>query len=211
MTNGIKGTERREMREVKGERLLMAGLRSRVTSHVFQLRSHVSPISSPNSPSHFLKSFMSSFSGSSGCNIFTSQIKTFIIKPFFMNKNTFTSPSMKKTVVTVSPTLVSISLLLSSFSAHKMTDDMWKMLGITKQTGDEKIKNSFINGYLYYYGVKNLKNISVNDREALAKDLLTYTKQFVSSAIFTKEYEDMRKSARPQEEPLKHLRSIEEI
>jgi predicted phage tail protein len=88
---------------------------------------------------------------------------------------------------------------------------MWKMLGITKQTGDEKIKNSFINGYLYYYGIKNIKNIALNDRAALAKDLLAYTKQFISSSAFTKEYEETRKNARPQEPVLKPLRTLEEI
>lgn len=88
---------------------------------------------------------------------------------------------------------------------------MWKMLGITKQAGDEKIKNSFINGYLYYYGVKNVKNLALNDRAAIAKDLLTYTKQYVSSAAFIKEYDDLRKNAKPQEPVLKPLRSIAEI
>ena len=68
---------------------------------------------------------------------------------------------------------------------------MWKMLGITKQSGDEKIKNSFVNGYLYYYGVKNIKNLASNDRAAIAKDLLSYTKQYINSPAFTKEYTDM--------------------
>ncbi|MEI9913167.1 MAG: hypothetical protein WDO71_28135 [Bacteroidota bacterium] len=108
--------------------------------------------------------------------------------------------------------LVSVlSLLLSSFSTKKMTDDMWKMLGITKQSGDEKIQNSFMNGYLYYYGVKNAKNLAVNDRGAVAKDLLTYTKTYIGGAIFKKQYDDMRKNAKPQEPVLKPLRSVEAI
>jgi len=124
-----------------------------------------------------------------------------------------TSPvrAMKKTVAIFSLMLVSLVLPLSSFNTHKAADDMWKMLGITKQSGDDKIKNSFINGYLYYYGVKNLRSIAVNDRGALAKDLLTYTKQFISSPVFSKEYADMRKSAKPGEPVLKPLRSIAEI
>ncbi|MBL7744973.1 MAG: hypothetical protein JNN00_15980 [Chitinophagaceae bacterium] len=101
--------------------------------------------------------------------------------------------------------------VLSSFRAQKMTDDMWKMLGISKQSGDEKIQNSFMYGYLYYYGVKNAKNLAINDRAAVAKDLLTYTKAFVSSPAFKKQYDDMRKSSKPQEPVLKPLRSIEQI
>jgi hypothetical protein len=107
--------------------------------------------------------------------------------------------------------LVSFSMLLSSFSARKMTNDVWKLLGITKQAGDEKIKNSFTNGYLYYYGVKNIKNLALNERGALAKDLLTYTKQYISSSNFANEYEQLRKSAQPQQPVLKPMRSIEEI
>jgi predicted phage tail protein len=128
-----------------------------------------------------------------------------------MNQKTLSSFFPKRAIVLFFLMLVSFSLLLSSFSAHKMTDDMWKILGITKQSGDEKIKTSFTNGYLYYYGIKNLKNLASGDRGALAKDLLTYTKQYINSPVFAKEYEQTRKSAKPQEPVLKPLRSIEEI
>ncbi|MBL7739285.1 MAG: hypothetical protein JNK14_08690 [Chitinophagaceae bacterium] len=107
--------------------------------------------------------------------------------------------------------LFAVLFVLSSFRAQKLTDDMWKMLGINKQSGDEKIKNSFMYGYLYYYGVKNAKNLAVNDRAAVAKDLLTYTKAFVSSSAFKKQYDDMRKQSKPEEPALKPLRSIEQI
>lgn len=117
----------------------------------------------------------------------------------------------KKTAVLFCILLLSMIVLLSSFSINKANDDVWKILGITKQAGDEKIKNSFMYGYLYYYGVKNIKNLAVNDRGAIAKDLLAYAKQYVSSEAFKKEYDLMRKNAKPQEPELKPLRSIEEI
>jgi hypothetical protein len=104
-----------------------------------------------------------------------------------------------------------LTLLLSSFTTQKMPDDMWKMMGITKQSGDEKIQNSFMNGYLYYYGVKNVKNLVANDRGAIAKDLLNYTKTFISSAGFKKYYDDSRRQAKPEDLVLKPLRSIAEI
>lgn len=107
--------------------------------------------------------------------------------------------------------LISSSFLFSSYQAKKMTDDIWKMLGISRQTGTEGIKNSFLNGYLYYYGVKNAKNIAVNDRASVAKDLLNYTKEYVSGSEFKKQYEELRKSAKPQEPVLKPLRSVSEI
>lgn len=108
--------------------------------------------------------------------------------------------------------LLSVALMLSSFrTASKMTEDVWKALGITKQTGDEKIRNSFIYGYLQYYGIKNIKNIALNDREAIAKSLLTYTKDYLSSPTFAKQYQDARKGTKPMEPVLKKLRTIEEI
>ena len=107
--------------------------------------------------------------------------------------------------------VAAITLMLSSFRAQKMTDDVWKMLGVTKQDGSEKIKNSFMYGYLYYYGVKNVKNLATNDRAAIAKDLLTYTKDYISSAAFKKQYDDMRSSSKPVEPVLKPLRTIEQI
>ena len=107
--------------------------------------------------------------------------------------------------------LISSSFLFSSYHTKELADDVWKMLGISRQTGTEGIKNSFLNGYLYYYGVKNAKNIAANDRAAIAKDLLSYTKEYITSADFKKQYEELRKSAKPQEPVLKPLRSVAEI
>ncbi len=107
--------------------------------------------------------------------------------------------------------LVSLSFLFSSYQAKKMTDDIWKILGLSRQSGTDAVKNSFLNGYLYYYGVKNAKNIAVNDRASIAKNLLNYTKEYISSAEFKNQYETMRQNAKPQEPVLKPLRSIAEI
>jgi predicted phage tail protein len=107
--------------------------------------------------------------------------------------------------------LVSSSFLFSSYQAKKMTDDVWKMLGLSRTTGTNAVKNSFLNGYLYHYGARNFKNIAVNDRAAIAKDMLHYTKEYIGGADFKKQYEELRKNAKPQEPVLKPLRSIAEI
>ena len=44
--------------------------------------------------------------------------------------------------------LISSSFLFSSYHTKKVVDDVWKMIGISRQTGTEGIKNSFFNGYL---------------------------------------------------------------
>jgi predicted phage tail protein len=107
--------------------------------------------------------------------------------------------------------LVSMSFLFSSYQAKKLTDDVWKMLGLSRQSGVDAVKNSFLNGYLYYFGVKNTKNLAAYDRAAITRDLLHYTKEYISSGDFKKQYENLRKNAQPQEPELKPLRSIAEI
>lgn len=107
--------------------------------------------------------------------------------------------------------LISLSFLFSSYQAKQMTDDIWKVLGLSRQSGTEAVKNSFLNGYLAYYGVRNVRNIAVNDRAAIAKDLLHYTKTYISSPEFKKQYDQLRSSAKPQEPVIKPLRSISEI
>lgn len=107
--------------------------------------------------------------------------------------------------------LLSISFLFSSYKAHRAADDVWKALGLSQQAGTDGIKNSFLNGYLSYYGARNIKNIALNDRKAVAQDLLAYTKQYISGPAFKKQYEDLRKSAQPQQPVSTKLRTIEEI
>lgn len=103
------------------------------------------------------------------------------------------------------------ALLFSSFKTRHAADELWKSLGITEKAGADGIRNSFLNGYLYYYGARNAKNIAVNDRKAVAVDLLNYTKQYISGPVFKKQYEDMRASAEPHKpEPVK-IRTVEEI
>src|SRR4051812_276268 len=107
--------------------------------------------------------------------------------------------------------LACASLLFSSYRTARYTDEMWKLLGISRQSGTEGIKNSFLNGYLYYYGAKNAKNVALNDRSALAADLLSYTKEYISGAEFRKHYEELRKNAHPIEPAETVLRTKEEV
>ena len=76
------------------------------------------------------------------------------------------------------------------FSSYttKTFADIWQQLGIIKARGMENIRESFMNGYLHYYGIKNVRDILANDRAAIAKDLISYSKQLVSSETFKKQY-----------------------
>lgn len=104
------------------------------------------------------------------------------------------------------------SLVLFSFVATKrMGDEIWKQLGLNKQTGTEGIYRSFTGGYLYYYDARNAKNIASGNRLAIAKDLLDYTRQYVNSDAFKKEYEQERKNAMPEAPVAKTMRTKKEI
>lgn len=103
------------------------------------------------------------------------------------------------------------SLFLLSFTvSSKLSTDIWQQLGISQQAGTEKIKTSFLSNYFDHYGVRNAKNIATGNSAAIAKDLLAYTKQYISSAAFKTEYEKLRTQAKPTE-PTGVAKSKEDI
>jgi hypothetical protein len=105
---------------------------------------------------------------------------------------------IKLKVIAVALLLAMFSFFLFSFkTSQKLADDVWTQLGLNKQQGLEKVRRSFFNGYLDYYGVRNAKNIATGNRAAVAKDLLTYTKQYLSSDVFKKAYELDRQDTKP--------------
>jgi len=93
--------------------------------------------------------------------------------------------------------LLSSSMLFSFVVAGRLAEDIWKRLGINRQEGAEKIRNSFIDGYLHYEGVSNVKQLAMNDRGAVAKDLLAFSKQYLASPTFKAGYDKMRTASRP--------------
>jgi hypothetical protein len=99
---------------------------------------------------------------------------------------------------TIMLTLVTCSFFFFSFTANRFAEDFLQQLGITKTGADEKITNSILGGYLDQYGLRNAKNIAAGNRSAVAKDLLAYTKQYISSAAFQKEYNQLRESNKPK-------------
>lgn len=90
------------------------------------------------------------------------------------------------------------SLALFSFTIVKMNGEFLKQLGISKTEADQKITGSILGGYLNQYGIKNAKNIAMGDRAAVTKDLLLYTKQFVQSPAFIKEYNTLKENEKPK-------------
>lgn len=105
-----------------------------------------------------------------------------------------------------------LSLALFSFvTVTTIGDELWKQLGVNKQQGTEGVYRSFTGGYLYYYEARNIKNIASGNRLGVAKDLLEYTKQYINSDAFKKEYEQERLRAKPVAPVEKPLRTKAEI
>ena len=105
-----------------------------------------------------------------------------------------------------------VSLFLFSFvAASRLGDDVWQQLGLNKQQGTQGIYRSFTGGYLDYYQARNIRNIAAGNRLAVAKDLLNYAKQYISSEGFKKEYELERKNAIPVKPESKPVRTKAEI
>ena len=93
--------------------------------------------------------------------------------------------------------------LLNSFTVHRIGDDFMKQLGITKTTADQKITNSVLGGSLDAYGLKNVRNIVTGNRGEIAKDLLVYTKSYLASPAFTKEYQTLKENNKPKKDVIK--------
>jgi hypothetical protein len=107
--------------------------------------------------------------------------------------------------------LLAVSMLFFSFIvSDRLTDDLWKQLGISQQDCADKIKKSFLDNYIHHEGLSNLKNLALNDRPALARDLLAFTRQYVNSPAFKTAYEKTRQEMKSSE-PSGNQRNKEEI
>ena len=105
-------------------------------------------------------------------------------------------------LVLASVLLLSI-FLLNSFTTHRIGEDFMKQLGISKNAADDKISNSILGGSLDAYGLKNAKNIVSGNRGQIAKDLLVYTKTYLSSPGFTNDYQTLKANNKPKKDVVK--------
>lgn len=126
-----------------------------------------------------------------------------------MKKELLSKMILRLRICIIALLLVILSLFLFSFKMEKMHEDFLKQLGISKTEADSKITGSILGGSLDYYGIGNLKNILVNDRAAIIKDLAAYAKQYVNSEAFKKEYATLRENNKPA--PAQKVETPEEM
>ncbi|RXK60598.1 hypothetical protein ESA94_09030 [Lacibacter luteus] len=91
---------------------------------------------------------------------------------------------------------------LYSFTTKQLAADFLQQLGITKATANEKIGSGFLGGAFDAYGIKNLKNIPATARVSLTKEIAAYSKQYVQTAAYLKEYNELRNNHKPEFKPL---------
>ncbi|HEX5024273.1 MAG TPA: hypothetical protein VFV68_03330 [Agriterribacter sp.] len=115
-----------------------------------------------------------------------------------MKKLIFKNVKMLLRVCSVFSLVTIISLLIYAFTINRLNDDFLKQLGIDKAEADKKICNSILGGYIDVYGVRNLKDIAVGNRTALAKDLLLYLKAYTVSEHFKQEYAALKEQHKPE-------------
>jgi len=101
-------------------------------------------------------------------------------------------------------------VLFSFVVAPRLAEGIWKQLGITQQDGYDKIRYSFLDGYLHTEGLRNARNIARGDRAAATADLLAYTKQYLSGPAFKAAYDKLRRESKPSE-PVDNTRSKDQI
>jgi len=97
--------------------------------------------------------------------------------------------------------ITAISLLCFfavAVKTKKMTDDVWQQLGLTLPDAELNIKNSILQGGLYYYGAKNAKNIIAGNRVAVVNELVAYAKKYSSSPEFKTSYKKYRDQTKPK-------------
>ncbi len=113
-----------------------------------------------------------------------------------MKKNNYIARGLKILSIAAVITIASSSLI--SFTVRSLGDDFLKQLGLTKPGAEEKIRQGILGGSIDTYGIKGIKNIAAGNRTAVANDILVYTKKYVSSADFVKNYNEMRDNYKPK-------------
>lgn len=98
--------------------------------------------------------------------------------------------------------LAAIITLFCFFSiaikVRKMADDVWKQLGLPLPEANMNIRNSMVNGTLYYYGAKNARAVAAGNRAAMVNEMFVYARKYTSSAEFKSNYQKYINGLKPK-------------
>jgi hypothetical protein len=100
-------------------------------------------------------------------------------------------------------TAIALFIIMSGFASIsyrqiKAQQDFWKQLGITEIEVKDHIKLCFLyeSGLVKTLPVKN--KIAIGDRAVIMLEAMKFAKQYVSTAEFEKEYQQVRESVKPK-------------
>jgi hypothetical protein len=95
--------------------------------------------------------------------------------------------------------IIMSSFVLVSYQAKKAPEEFWKQLGKTEQEIKEQINLCFLNEGGLYAMVQKTNSLAPGDRAAITTEALKYTKQYINTADFEKEYQQIRESLKPKQ------------
>ncbi|HEY6954996.1 MAG TPA: hypothetical protein VI385_07110 [Flavisolibacter sp.] len=82
----------------------------------------------------------------------------------------------------------SFCLFIAAKKAARVTQDLWRQLGLTQEAADMNINFSFQSGMFLYEGAKNAKDIAMGNRVAVVNQLVAYSKKYMASPKFQSDY-----------------------
>jgi uncharacterized protein YdiU (UPF0061 family) len=77
-------------------------------------------------------------------------------------------------------------------------EDFLQQLGLTEAQANERINSGILSSSLNFYGIKNIKNMALNDKMALVNNGFAYAREYVNSAAFQEEYKTLRENNAPK-------------
>jgi hypothetical protein len=107
----------------------------------------------------------------------------------------------RKLLIAIAATALIIimsSFAMVSYQAKKTPEEFWKQLGKTEQEIKEQINLCFINEGGLYAMVQKTNSLAPGDRAAITTEAMKYTKQYINTADFEKEYQQIKESLKPK-------------
>jgi vacuolar-type H+-ATPase subunit H len=115
-----------------------------------------------------------------------------------MNKQKQNSLFFTGKVLATAIVICTTAVFLFSFTVKTLNGDFLKQLGISKTDADAKLIYAVLHGSFDQYGLRNAKNIAMDNRAAVTKDVFIYAKTYINSPAFAKAYTELKQKEKPE-------------
>lgn len=118
---------------------------------------------------------------------------------FTMNQSRIKSTRLVRLGLCAIPYLLFAAfLILCSFRSKELVKDIFSQLGISQSDGEERIRQTILEGAFNTYGLNLASKLATADRKTIAIDILKHTKVYVKSDAFRAEYLTLRNAHKPE-------------